>query len=217
MRFALAVFASLLLCLLASAQTLPSRKMDELNWLEFREIVPAKTKTVLLTTGTLEPHGVIPNGADNLAPVRIAEALAPEVNALGFQLRERTQTLGMRAAVSLREPLRLEVGAGAVWRPEDRDLGDGTRVEHRDREVLANFALVRQPQAGSTWRIGYAHDDRSAGVLAPSLTAVNRRLLMEYGHRFRRGFDVMVGVRWDLDQGWAAPFDGGHLRFGATW
>ena len=58
------------------------RKMDDLNWMEFREIVPAKVKTVLLTTGTLEPHGVINNGADHLAPVKIAEAVAPEVNAL---------------------------------------------------------------------------------------------------------------------------------------
>ncbi len=65
-----------------SAQQLPSRSMDELNWMEFREIVPAKVKTVLLTTGTLEPHGVANNGADNLAPVKIAEAIAPEVNAL---------------------------------------------------------------------------------------------------------------------------------------
>ncbi len=64
------------------AQDLPSRWMDELNWMEFREIVPAKVKTVLLTTGTLEPHGVVNNGADNLAPVKIAEAIAPEVNAL---------------------------------------------------------------------------------------------------------------------------------------
>lgn len=66
----------------ASAQGLASRRMDELNWIEFREIVPAKVKTVLLTTGTLEPHGVINNGADNLAPVRIAETIAPEINAL---------------------------------------------------------------------------------------------------------------------------------------
>ena len=63
-------------------QDLPSRWMDELNWLEFREIVPAKTKTVLLTTGTLEPHGVINNGADKLAPVNIAESIAGEVKAL---------------------------------------------------------------------------------------------------------------------------------------
>jgi len=64
------------------AQQPSSRSMDDLNWMEFREIVPAKVKTVLLTTGTLEPHGVVNNGADNLAPVKIAEAIAPEVNAL---------------------------------------------------------------------------------------------------------------------------------------
>ncbi|MBI4466432.1 MAG: creatininase family protein [Acidobacteria bacterium] len=72
-----------LICLLpASAQQISSRWMDELNWLEFRELVPAKVKTVLLTTGTLEPHGVANNGADNLAPVKIAEAIAEDVNAL---------------------------------------------------------------------------------------------------------------------------------------
>jgi creatinine amidohydrolase len=64
------------------AQQFPSRSMDDLNWMEFKEIVPAKVKTVLLTTGTVEAHGVINNGADNLAPVKIAEAIAPEVNAL---------------------------------------------------------------------------------------------------------------------------------------
>jgi creatinine amidohydrolase len=66
----------------AAAQQLPSRWMDDLNWMEFKEIVPAKVKTVLLTTGTLEPHGVVNNGADNLAPVKIAEAIAPQVGAL---------------------------------------------------------------------------------------------------------------------------------------
>jgi creatinine amidohydrolase len=69
-------------CLPASAQEVRTRWMDELNWMEFREMVPAKTKTVLVTTGTLEAHGVINNGADNLAPVKIAEAIAPVVNAL---------------------------------------------------------------------------------------------------------------------------------------
>ena len=64
------------------AQNLSSRNLDDLNWMEFRQIVPAQVKTVLLTTGTLEPHGVINNGADNLAPVKIAEAIALQVNAL---------------------------------------------------------------------------------------------------------------------------------------
>jgi creatinine amidohydrolase len=80
----LLLLLSLVLCCAgpALAQEIPSRWIDELNWLEFREIVPVEVSTVLLTTGTVEPHGVINNGADNLAPVKIAEAIAPEVNAL---------------------------------------------------------------------------------------------------------------------------------------
>jgi len=74
------------LCLLltapVAAQQISTRSMDELNWMEFREIVPAKVKTVLVTVGTLEPHGVINNGADNTAPVAIANAIAADVNAL---------------------------------------------------------------------------------------------------------------------------------------
>ena len=65
-----------------SAQQIPTRSMDDLNWMEFRQFVPAKTKTVLVTVGTLEPHGVINNGADNTAPVAIAQAIAADVNAL---------------------------------------------------------------------------------------------------------------------------------------
>ncbi len=66
----------------AGSQELPSRSMDELTWIEFRDIVPARVRTVLLTTGTLEPHGVTANGADNIAPVAIAAEVAPEVEAL---------------------------------------------------------------------------------------------------------------------------------------
>src|SRR5713226_6307185 len=64
------------------AQQITTRWMDELNWMEFRQLVPAKVKTVLVTVGTLEPHGVINNGADNTAPVAIAQAIAADVNAL---------------------------------------------------------------------------------------------------------------------------------------
>lgn len=42
--------------------------MERINWIEFREWVPAKIRTVLLPLGTLEPHGVAPNGTDILAP-----------------------------------------------------------------------------------------------------------------------------------------------------
>jgi creatinine amidohydrolase len=59
-----------------------TREMERINWLEFREWVPAKIQTVLLPLGTLEPHGVAPNGTDILAPVAIAREIAPRVNAM---------------------------------------------------------------------------------------------------------------------------------------
>lgn len=59
-----------------------TREMDRINWMEFKEVVPSKIQTVLLPTGTLEPHGVINNGADNTAPTAIAQKLALTVNAL---------------------------------------------------------------------------------------------------------------------------------------
>jgi creatinine amidohydrolase len=60
----------------------PSREMNDLNWMEFRELVPSRVRTVLLPTGTLEAHGVINNGADNTAPLAIARAIARDVEAL---------------------------------------------------------------------------------------------------------------------------------------
>lgn len=74
-----------ILLLIAStswAQNLSTREMDRINWMEFAEFVPDKISTVLLPTGTLEPHGVINNGADNTAPAAMAKALADELNAL---------------------------------------------------------------------------------------------------------------------------------------
>ncbi len=69
-----------LFCAAAAAQS--SREMGDLNWMEFREVVPAKVQTVLLPTGTVEAHGVANNGADVTAPVALARAMAPQVNAL---------------------------------------------------------------------------------------------------------------------------------------
>jgi creatinine amidohydrolase len=56
--------------------------MDDLNWMEFQKLVPSKIKTVILTVGTLEAHGVLNNGADNTAPIALAHAIAEDVNAL---------------------------------------------------------------------------------------------------------------------------------------
>jgi creatinine amidohydrolase len=59
-----------------------TREMERINWMEFKEVVPAKINTVLLPTGTLEPHGVVNNGADNTAPFAIAKHIAKRVNAM---------------------------------------------------------------------------------------------------------------------------------------
>jgi creatinine amidohydrolase len=59
-----------------------TREMDRINWMEFRDIVPSKITTVLLPTGTLEPHGVINNGADNTAPFAMAKTIAKRTNAM---------------------------------------------------------------------------------------------------------------------------------------
>ncbi|MFN0140299.1 MAG: creatininase family protein [Pyrinomonadaceae bacterium] len=71
---------------LAGAQTdkdiVSTREMDRINWMEFRDAVPAKITTVLLPTGTLEPHGVINNGADNTAPTAMAKTIARRTNAM---------------------------------------------------------------------------------------------------------------------------------------
>jgi creatinine amidohydrolase len=77
----------LVLILIAAPASAPpqkpaTRSMDDLNWIEFGKLVPAKIDTVIVTVGTLEPHGVINNGADNTAPVDLARAIAEDANAL---------------------------------------------------------------------------------------------------------------------------------------
>jgi len=65
-----------------TADTVSTREMSDINWMEFKEAVPSKISTVILPTGTLEPHGVINNGADITAPVALARKIARDVNAM---------------------------------------------------------------------------------------------------------------------------------------
>jgi creatinine amidohydrolase len=82
-RVVICTTIALLLPVLLAGQKAPTtREMNLINWLEFQEFVPGKIETVLLPTGTVEPHGAIPNGSDNLAPEAMARALAEELNAL---------------------------------------------------------------------------------------------------------------------------------------
>ena len=59
-----------------------SREMNLLCWQEFQELVPGKIDTVLVPFGSIEPHGVIPNGTDSLAPEAMARDIAERTNAL---------------------------------------------------------------------------------------------------------------------------------------
>ncbi|MGD2135458.1 MAG: creatininase family protein [Gemmatimonadales bacterium] len=59
-----------------------SHLLEELNWIEVGRLVPDSTSTVLVPVGTVEPHGVVNNGADNTVPFELARRLAPRVNAL---------------------------------------------------------------------------------------------------------------------------------------
>jgi len=83
--FYTAVFLLLALQIAGSAQTkdiVSTREMERINWMEFKEVVPSKITTVLLPTGTLEPHGVVNNGADNTAPTAMARTIAQRTNAM---------------------------------------------------------------------------------------------------------------------------------------
>lgn len=85
-RSVMVIIAGIVLVSIGFAQTekdvVSTREMDRINWMEFKEVVPSKITTVLLPTGTLEPHGVINNGADNTAPFAMAKTIARRTDAL---------------------------------------------------------------------------------------------------------------------------------------
>lgn len=89
-----------------AAKVPTTREMNLLCWQEFGELVPAKIETVLLPVGSLEPHGVIPNGTDNIAPVAMAGDIAERTNALIAPSLNFGVTAAMKAypgAVSISE------------------------------------------------------------------------------------------------------------------
>jgi len=86
MKVALSILIGIVVTISADAQAqkefVSTREMERINWMEFRDVVPSRIETVLLATGTLEPHGVINNGADHTAPFAMAKTIARRTNAL---------------------------------------------------------------------------------------------------------------------------------------
>jgi len=88
-NFRITAYFILIFCLAAGSvpaakqESQPTtRDMNFITWQEFQEWVPQNIETVLLPVGSLEPHGVIPNGTDNLAPEAMSREIAIRLNAL---------------------------------------------------------------------------------------------------------------------------------------
>jgi creatinine amidohydrolase len=90
--------------------------MNLLCWQEFGELVPEKIRTVLLPAGSIEPHGVIPNGTDSLAPEAMARDIALRVNALIAPTLNYGMTEAMKAF-----PGTVSISAGA-YKPFVEDI-----------------------------------------------------------------------------------------------
>ena len=117
---------------IAAAQEPSTRDLARINWMEFREWVPSKVQTVLLPLGTLEPHGVTANGADIIAPVAIASAIAPRLNAFIAPVVPYGITGGMDAypgAFTIPE---------AAYRPYVRAVIEGLAAQGFRNVILLN-------------------------------------------------------------------------------
>jgi len=127
----------------AARQAPTTREMNLLGWQEFGELVPAKIATVLLPVGSLEAHGVIPNGTDNLAPVAMAGEIAGRLNTLIAPPLNYGVTPGLKAypgAISISE---------AAYAPFVEEILAGL-ADNRFRNIIVlnghggNTALLNQ-------------------------------------------------------------------------
>jgi creatinine amidohydrolase len=115
-----------------TSKTPTTREMNLLGWQEFRELVPAGIETVLVPMGSLEAHGVIPNGTDNLAPEAMARAIAGRTNALIAPTLNYGVTASLKAypgAVSISED---------AYRPFAEDILRNMAEQHFRNIIVLN-------------------------------------------------------------------------------
>jgi creatinine amidohydrolase len=58
------------------------RRIQYMNWIDFKKLVPQKIDTVIFPIGTIEAHGIIPLGTDNIIPEEISQKVAVKIDAL---------------------------------------------------------------------------------------------------------------------------------------
>ncbi len=132
-----------------------TREMSLLCWQEFGELVPGKIETVLLPMGSLEPHGVIPSGTDNLSPEAMARDIAERLNALIAPTLNYGMTAAMKGypgAVSIPEEAYAPFAEAVVQNLADQKFrniiilnghGGNTAVLNQVATRVANRARVR--------------------------------------------------------------------------
>jgi len=109
-----------------------TREMNFMNWQEFQRFVPGRIETVLLPTGSIEPHGVMPSGTDSLAPEVMAREIAPRLNALIAPTLNYGVTPAMQAypgAVSI---------TGEAYGPFIRDVLKGLAYNRFKNIIILN-------------------------------------------------------------------------------
>jgi creatinine amidohydrolase len=65
-----------------SVKELKFHNLQEYSWIRLAKIVPEVTDRVILPIGTVESHGAVPIGADNIIPLNLAELMYANCNAL---------------------------------------------------------------------------------------------------------------------------------------
>jgi len=58
------------------------RRINYMNWLDFKKLVPEKVDKVIFPIGTIEAHGIIPLGTDNIIPEEISLKVADKIDAI---------------------------------------------------------------------------------------------------------------------------------------
>lgn len=200
----------------AAAQEPPRRALVALNWMEVAEWVPERIQTVLLPVGTLEAHGVIPNGADIVVPDSLAVRLAPDLDAfiaptlnygVNTSLDEYAGTFGISAEL-LRETAAevLRGLAGAGFRniivlnghgPNFAPLNEAAREVFREtdaRVLVLNWWSITPDITEEVYGTqgGHAGNNETAAVLAvrPDLVHAERYAGPEQATPFGTGWEA---------------------------
>lgn len=65
-----------------SVKDLKFHSLQDYSWIRLAKIVPEITDRVILPIGTVESHGAVPIGADNIIPLNLTELMYVQCNAL---------------------------------------------------------------------------------------------------------------------------------------